>query len=32
MGDEVYVQHAFQKKSKSDIATPEPNVELIEKR
>jgi phage-related protein len=26
------VLHAFQKKSKSGIATPRPDVELIEKR
>jgi phage-related protein len=30
--DAVYVLHAFQKKSKSGIATPRPDVELIEKR
>jgi phage-related protein len=30
--DAVHVLHAFQKKSKSDIATPRPDVELIEKR
>jgi phage-related protein len=28
----VHVLHAFQKKSKSGIATPQPDVELIEKR
>jgi phage-related protein len=28
----VHVLHAFQKKSKSGIATPRPDVELIEKR
>lgn len=32
VGDAVYVLHAFQKKSKSGIATPQPDVELIEKR
>ncbi|MFC4309996.1 type II toxin-antitoxin system RelE/ParE family toxin [Steroidobacter flavus] len=32
MGDAVHVLHAFQKKSKSGIATPRPDVELIEKR
>lgn len=32
MGDAVHVLHAFQKKSKSGIATPQPDVELIEKR
>ena len=30
--DAVFVLHAFQKKSKSGIATPQPDVELIEKR
>ncbi len=32
VGDAVHVLHAFQKKSKSGIATPLPDVELIEKR
>ncbi|WP_161811308.1 type II toxin-antitoxin system RelE/ParE family toxin [Steroidobacter agaridevorans] len=32
IGDRVHVLHAFQKKSKSGIATPRPDVELIEKR
>ena len=32
MGDAVHVLHAFQKKSKSGIATPRRDVELIEKR
>ena len=32
MGDAVHVLHAFQKKFKSGIATPQPDVELIEKR
>jgi phage-related protein len=32
LGDAVHVLHAFQKKSKSGIATPRPDVELIEKR
>ncbi|WP_116807800.1 type II toxin-antitoxin system RelE/ParE family toxin [Steroidobacter cummioxidans] len=32
VGDAVHVLHAFQKKSKSGIATPRPDVELIEKR
>ncbi len=32
LGDAVYVLHAFQKKSKSGIATPRPDVKLIEKR
>jgi len=31
-GNAVHVLHAFQKKSKSGIATPQPDVELIEKR
>lgn len=32
MGDAVHVLHRFQEKSKSGIATPQPDVELIEKR
>lgn len=32
MGNAVHVLHAFQKKSKSGIATPRPDVELIGKR
>jgi len=32
IGDAVHVLHAFQKKSKSGIATPQPDVELIERR
>jgi phage-related protein len=32
VADAVDVLHAFQKKSKSGIATPQPDVELIEKR
>lgn len=32
IGGAVHVLHAFQKKSKSGIATPRPDVELIEKR
>ena len=32
MGDAVHVLHAFQKKSKSGIGTPQPDVELIEER
>ena len=32
VGDAVHVLHAFLKKSKSGIATPQPDVELIEKR
>jgi phage-related protein len=30
--DAVYVLHVFQKKSKSGIATPKPDMELIEAR
>jgi phage-related protein len=30
--DRVFVLHAFQKKSKSGIATPKANVELIKQR
>lgn len=32
IGDAVHVLHAFQKKSKSGIATPQPDIDLIEKR
>ncbi|MBC7379483.1 MAG: type II toxin-antitoxin system RelE/ParE family toxin [Burkholderiaceae bacterium] len=32
IGDAVHVLHAFQKKSKSAIATPQQDVELVEKR
>ncbi|MTI51656.1 MAG: hypothetical protein FH757_08515 [Alcanivorax sp.] len=32
MGDAIHVLHAFQKKSKSGIATPRPDVKLIERR
>jgi phage-related protein len=32
IGDAVHVLHAFQKKSKSGIATPLPDVELVERR
>lgn len=32
ISDAVHVLHAFQKKSRSGIATPQPDVELIEKR
>ncbi len=31
VGDAVHVLHAFQKKSKSGIATPQPDVELVER-
>lgn len=32
VGDAVHVLHAFQKKSKSGVATPQPDVQLIERR
>ncbi len=32
VGDAVHVLHAFQKKSKSGIALPQPDVDLVEKR
>jgi phage-related protein len=32
LGRNVYVLHAFQKKSKTGIATPEPDVDLIKQR
>ncbi len=32
VGDSIHVLHAFQKKSKSGISTPQPDVNLIEKR
>ena len=32
IGGAVHVLHAFQKKSKTGIATPQPDVDLIEKR
>ncbi len=32
VGDAIHVLHAFQKKSKSGISTPQPEVNLIEKR
>lgn len=32
VGDSVHVLHAFQKKSKSGIATPQTDIDLIEKR
>ena len=31
-GDAVYVLHAFQKKSKTGISTPQPDVDLIKQR
>jgi phage-related protein len=30
--DAIYVLHAFQKKSKKGIATPKPDMDLIERR
>ena len=32
IGAKIYVLHAFQKKSKSGIATPKPDVDLIKQR
>src|SRR5512142_114947 len=32
LGDTVYVLHAFQKKSKSGIATPKAEIDLIRRR
>ena len=32
VGDAIHVLHAFQKKSKSGISTPQPDVNLIEMR
>ena len=32
LADRVYVLHAFQKKSKHGIATPQTEIELIERR
>ena len=32
VGETIHVLHAFQKKSKSGISTPLPDVQLIEKR
>ncbi len=32
VGEAIHVLHAFQKKSKSGISTPQPDVNLIEKR
>jgi phage-related protein len=32
IGDSIYVVHAFQKKSKSGIATPKSEIELIRQR
>ena len=30
--DAIYVLHAFQKKSKKGVATPQPDIELIQRR
>jgi len=32
VGENLYVLHAFQKKSKKGIATPKPDIELIKRR
>ena len=32
MGDAIHVLHAFQKKSKSGIGTPQPDIDLISSR
>ena len=32
IGDAIYVLHTFQKKSKSGIATPKPEIEIIRRR
>lgn len=32
LGDDIYVLHSFQKKSKSGIKTPKPDIELIRSR
>jgi phage-related protein len=32
LGDTVYVLHAFQKKSKSGISTPKPDLDVIRQR
>lgn len=32
IGDTIYVIHAFQKKSKTGIATPKPDMELVRQR
>src|SRR5262249_55455811 len=32
LGEQIYVLHAFQKKSKRGIATPKPDVDLIKQR
>ncbi|MEP7353056.1 MAG: type II toxin-antitoxin system RelE/ParE family toxin [Acidobacteriota bacterium] len=32
IGDSIYVMHAFQKKSKTGIATPKNQIELVRRR
>jgi phage-related protein len=32
MGDDIWVLHAFHKKSKTGIATPNPEIDLIRER
>lgn len=32
IGDDIWVVHAFQKKSKKGIATPKPDIDLIRER
>ena len=32
VGDNIWVIHAFQKKSKSGIATPKPEIDLVRER
>lgn len=32
IGEKIYVLHAFQKKSKSGIKTPQPDIDLIKQR
>ena len=32
IGEKIYVLHAFQKKSKTGIETPKPDVELVQQR
>ena len=32
LGDDIWIVHAFQKKSKKGIATPKPDIDLIRER
>ncbi len=32
LGDDIWVVHAFQKKSKKGIATPKPDIDLVRER